>query len=94
VARGSRRGRHQECGLHGTLKGAENAGRKIEAKGYRALLMPAQESDAKGWRKEWKMGLKNPAGDIQDRFSKQLTDHLWPRHTGRPEQGASTAGIA
>jgi hypothetical protein len=44
----------------GTLKGAENAGRKIEAAGYRALLMPAQESDAKGWRKEWKMGLKNP----------------------------------
>jgi len=46
----------------GTLKGAENAGRKIEAKGYRALLMPAQESDAKGWRKGVEDGVEESGG--------------------------------
>jgi hypothetical protein len=45
----------------GTMSGAQAAGKRLVAKGYQAHVMPAEGDEPRGWRKEWKVGIKNPS---------------------------------
>jgi len=59
----------QSVAYTGTMGAAQRAGKRLEAKGYRALVMPANEDDPRGWRKEWRMELKNPTRTGQSRYT-------------------------